>query len=88
MFKFKISADDVPDTFDWRDKGAISPVKDMGNCQITGTFSLASLYEHAFFLRDNKIVDLSEQFLLQCDKDVPLNCKDNEDTDTAQDIVN
>ena len=38
--KFKSSESDLPDSYDWRDHNAVTPVKDQGQCDLVGHLAL------------------------------------------------
>jgi len=56
----------VPESKDWRDEGAVSPVKDQGNCGSCWTFSTTGCLESHNFLYTGKMTLLSEQQLIDC----------------------
>jgi len=55
-------------TVDWRTKGAVTPVKDQGQCGSCWAFSATEAIESFFFLKTQKLVELSPQQITSCDK--------------------
>ena len=50
----------LPDYFDWRDQGAVSPVKDQGSCGSCWTFSTVGAVEAHFLVKYGQFRNLSE----------------------------
>jgi len=56
-----------PTTVDWRTKGAVTDVKDQGQCGSCWAFSATEGIESAWFLAGNKLTALSPQQIVSCD---------------------
>jgi hypothetical protein len=56
----------LPESWDWRALGGVTPIKDQRSCGSCWAFSTAAVVESAIKIRDGAEVDLSEQHLLSC----------------------
>jgi C1A family cysteine protease len=57
---------DVPDAVDWVEKGAVTPMKDQGQCGSCWAFSAVAALEGAYFLKKNELLSFAEQQLVDC----------------------
>ncbi|WCJ32678.1 senescence-associated gene 12 [Euphorbia peplus] len=57
----------VPTSMDWRKKGAVTPIKDQGQCGSCWAFSTVAAVEGITQLTTGKLISLSEQELVSCD---------------------
>jgi len=60
------ASNDVPTTFDWRPLGAVTGVKDQGQCGSCWAFSATAAMEGAYFQTSGTLLSLSEQLCVDC----------------------
>jgi len=65
---------DLPTTFDWRDQKAVGDVRDQGQCGSCWAFSAVGNLEGLYAIKHQQLLDLSEQQLVDCDKDQDQGC--------------
>ena len=59
----------LPASFDWRDSGILTPVRDQGNCGSCWAFGTVGPFEANLKWKAGLTTDLSEEFLLSCNTD-------------------
>lgn len=57
----------IPDSVDWSTQGAVTPVKDQGQCGSCWSFSATGALEGAYYLKNGNLKSYSEQHLVSCD---------------------
>ncbi len=56
----------IPANFDWREFNAVTPVRSQGSCAAAHVFAATAMLESALILAGAPRVNLSEQYLLNC----------------------
>ncbi|XP_073309877.1 cysteine proteinase mucunain isoform X2 [Primulina huaijiensis] len=64
----------LPESVDWRKKGAVAPIKNQGSCGSCWAFSTVAAVESINQIATGKLITLSEQELVDCDKKENLGC--------------
>ncbi|XP_031129880.1 ervatamin-B-like [Ipomoea triloba] len=61
------SLDQAPNSLDWREQGAVTDIKDQGNCGCCWAFAVVAAVEGLTKIKTGQLISLSEQQLLDCD---------------------
>lgn len=56
----------APDSFDWRDKGTVNPIRNQGDCGSCWAFSTIATCETAYAITSGNLLHFSEQNLVDC----------------------
>ncbi|KAK7840130.1 ervatamin-B [Quercus suber] len=57
---------EIPTTMDWREKGAVTSIKDQGRCGCCWAFSAVAAVEGITQIKTGNLISLSEQQLVDC----------------------
>lgn len=64
--RLKLTKENLPSHFDWRERDGVSPVKNQGSCGSCWAFGTIAAFESAILIGTGEKVNLSEQQLISC----------------------
>ena len=62
-----LPTDNLPASVDWTTQGAVTPVKNQGQCGSCWSFSATGSLEGAYYIKNKSLLSFSEQELVSCD---------------------
>ncbi|TVU16456.1 hypothetical protein EJB05_40022 [Eragrostis curvula] len=62
----RVNVSEVPESWDWRQLGAVTPVKNQGTCGSCYAFAVVAAVESLHQINTGELVSLSEQQLVDC----------------------
>ena len=65
----RLNAIPLPDSFDWNEKGMVSPIRDQGQCGSCWAFAITKSLESALLIQGKPLMNLSEQHMVSCARD-------------------
>ncbi|KAG9445527.1 hypothetical protein H6P81_011655 [Aristolochia fimbriata] len=74
LFMYDDKVTEVPTSVDWRAKGAVTAIKDQGQCGSCWAFSTVVGVEGINAIKTKKLISLSEQQLVDCDNTQNQGC--------------
>jgi len=79
----------LPSSFDWRDKGAVTPVYNQEQCGSCWAFSACEAIESQWFLTKGSLISLSPQQIVDCDNgDGDYGCEGGDTTTAYKYVIN
>ncbi|KAK3022314.1 hypothetical protein RJ639_046172 [Escallonia herrerae] len=68
------AGDELPESVDWRERGAVASIKNQGNCGSCWAFSTVAAVEGINQIVTGELITLSEQELVDCDRSYDAGC--------------